>query len=143
MLLLKVDLADTVLAIRTCCRYRKTSQDVEVSTLVTRIGANQIDTYTDLYLMFFCAQISLWLSHTGLIFSGLTIHITIGSFYILNTPNPLSSPSQDVECEPLCPLSLPRLRAARANPKPMTSRVSVGLIIPSSHSRAVEYNAVD
>lgn len=52
--------------------------------------------------------------------------------YILNTPIPLSSPSQ------LCPRRLPcNDRYDMASPKPSVSRVSMGKIIPSSHSRAV------
>jgi len=59
--------------------------------------------------------------------------------YILKTPNPLPSPSHVVAFVPEEPTS----REIRARPRPTTSLVSVGLMIPSSQMRAVEYNAVD
>jgi hypothetical protein len=50
--------------------------------------------------------------------------------HILNTPNPFFDPrlTSTVGCS----------RALNANARPTALRVSVGLMIPSSHSRAVE-----
>ena len=59
--------------------------------------------------------------------------------YIRKTPKPCLFPSHVVED----PLRSGLLRDTKASPNPTTSLVSVGLIIPSSHNRAVEYNAVD
>ena len=65
-----------------------------------------------------------------------------GVHYILKTPKPLESPSHVVSLGP--EKFAPRLsRETRARPRPTTSLVSVGLIIPSSQRRAVEYKAVD
>jgi hypothetical protein len=61
-------------------------------------------------------------------------------FYIRKTPKPCLLPSHVVENLSLCS---GLLRDTKASPNPTTSLVSVGLIIPSSHNRAVEYNAVD
>ena len=57
--------------------------------------------------------------------------------HILNTPKPFPLPSQVFDL----PLNL--CFFARDNPKPTTSRVSVGLIMPSSHNLAEAYSAVD
>ena len=64
--------------------------------------------------------------------------------HIRNTPYPLPSPSQVVVLLALLPEPAPlRSRAASANASPTVSRVSTGLMIPSSHNLAVEYTAVD
>jgi hypothetical protein len=63
--------------------------------------------------------------------------------YIRKTPKPLPFPSHVVLPPTLFRPRKARSRVTMPSPRPTTSRVSVGLIIPSSQRCAVEYSAVD
>ena len=128
-------------ASREFCRSSDTSWGSEVRIWVERSLARVEEFNAS---MAPCIYLLLTLDEDGDVF-GQSSHMAIINrvCHIRKTPKPLPFPSHVVLPPTLFRPRKARSRVTMPSPRPTTSRVSVGLIIPSSQRCAVEYSAVD